>query len=48
MSGIKEVLTKAKRSKIVKEIKPVKDNKKKNGFQSIVDKATREYSKESR
>ena len=49
MSGIKEVLSKAKHSTIVKEAKSGKDFGKKNvkgktGFQSIVSKATKEYS----
>lgn len=48
MSGIKEVLSKAKKSRIAKEAKSGKDFGKKNvkgksGFQSIVDKATKEY-----
>lgn len=51
MSGIKDVLNKAKRSKIVKEAKAGKDFGKQNvkgktGFQSVVDKATKEYHSE--
>jgi hypothetical protein len=48
MAGIKDVLTKAKRSKVVKEAKRGHDFGKKNtgkntGFQSVVDKAMKEY-----
>lgn len=52
MAGIKDVLTRAKRSEVVKEAKKGKDfgnknTKGKSGFQSIVDKATKEYSSKS-
>lgn len=48
MSGIKDVLTKAKRSKIVKEAHAGKDFGKKNkgkntGFKSVVSNAMKEY-----
>lgn len=48
MAGIKDVLSKAKRSKIVKEAKKGHDFGKKNtgkhtGFQSVVKKAMSEY-----
>lgn len=47
-TGVKQVLSKAKRSKIVKEAESGKDFGKKNtgsntGFQSIVKKAAKEY-----
>lgn len=48
MAGIKEVLSKAKRSKIAKEARHGHDFGKKNkkgktGFQSVVQKAMKEY-----